>query len=229
MARDIRGIVRHLMAPMLMTLSATAICAQHTPLRSAADAIRLALGDKLGPAVEITIEPSSSVPDASQFTSATPDPAAWLGRSMRFTLLSGTGPATSVFAIVHVVGDYAVATHALSRDQVLTADDVKTVHGEWRDVPLRRLPTVDALIGARTLRPIDTGMTIQAPFVIVHRTIEPGDKVTAVATAGAVEVTATLVAADGGSVGDVIRMVNPDTRKYLRGRVLRAGYVEVIK
>jgi flagella basal body P-ring formation protein FlgA len=49
-----------------------------------------------------------------------------------------------------------------------------------------------------------------------------------VAAAATVEVTAMFVAADGGAVGDVIRVVNPDTRRYLRGRVRDDGLVEVI-
>ncbi len=41
------------------------------------------------------------------------------------------------------------------------------------------------------------------------------------------EVTATFVAADGGDAGDVIRVVNPDTKRYLRARVVKPGLVEV--
>jgi flagella basal body P-ring formation protein FlgA len=62
----------------------------------------------------------------------------------------------------------------------------------------------------------------------LRRVVEPGDRVTVVALAGAVEVTAQFVAADGGSVGDIIRVRNPDTKKYLRGRIVKPGRVEVI-
>ena len=48
------------------------------------------------------------------------------------------------------------------------------------------------------------------------------------AAAGAIRVTAAMVAADGGSTGDVIRVVNPATRRYLRGRVVQKGVVEVL-
>jgi flagella basal body P-ring formation protein FlgA len=90
------------------------------------------------------------------------------------------------------------------------------------------LPTVDGLVGAKALRPLAAGTAVQASFVQVRRIIEPGDKVTAVAGAGAIEVTATLVAADGGGIGDVIRVVNPETRRYVRARIVRSGFVEVM-
>jgi flagella basal body P-ring formation protein FlgA len=49
-----------------------------------------------------------------------------------------------------------------------------------------------------------------------------------VAAVGAVEVSATFVAADGGAAGDLIRVMNPDTRRYVRGRIVKKGLVEVI-
>jgi flagella basal body P-ring formation protein FlgA len=43
-----------------------------------------------------------------------------------------------------------------------------------------------------------------------------------------VQVTGVFVAADGGRVGDLIRIVNPDTRRALKARVTKQGTVEVI-
>jgi flagella basal body P-ring formation protein FlgA len=71
------------------------------------------------------------------------------------------------------------------------------------------------------------GALVLPGSVLVRRAIEPGDHVTAVAVSGDIEVTASLVAADGGDPGDVIRVFNPDTRRDLRGRVVKEGLVEV--
>ena len=195
---------------------------------SAVDAIRAAVLERMGPGVEVTVTPISVPAPPALFRAASPDPAAWLGKPMRFSLVTGAGLATAAGADLRVVGEYAVPTQAIVAGHVLTADDVKSTKGELRDLPLRRLPTAESVIGAKALRMMAAGTTIQSSFVIVRRLIEPGDKVTVVAAAGGIEVTATLVAADGGQAGDVIRVVNPDTRKYLRGRILRAGFVEVI-
>ncbi len=117
---------------------------------------------------------------------------------------------------------------AVGRGHVIAAEDVEAVRTELQGTPIRPVPTIDQVAGARALRPIPQGATVLSGFVAIRRAIEPGDKVTVVATSGAVEVTAEFVAADGGRVGDTIRVVNPDTKKYVRGRVVRKGLVEVI-
>ena len=83
------------------------------------------------------------------------------------------------------------------------------------------------MTGSRVLRPVAAGRVILPGAVVVRRAVEPGDRVTAVARAGDVAVTATMTAADGGYPGDVIRVVNTDTRRSLRGRITGAGQVEV--
>jgi flagella basal body P-ring formation protein FlgA len=92
---------------------------------------------------------------------------------------------------------------------------------------LRRLLAAVQVSGTRVLRPMPAGALVLPGSVLVRRAIEPGDHVTAVAVSGDIEVTASLVAADGGDPGDVIRVFNPDTRRDLRGRVVKEGLVEV--
>jgi flagella basal body P-ring formation protein FlgA len=45
---------------------------------------------------------------------------------------------------------------------------------------------------------------------------------------GEVEITAVGIAQQSGAVGDVIRLVNQDSRRGLRGRVTGKGEVEVV-
>lgn len=198
------------------------------PELSAADVIRAAVLERVGAEVEVTVTPLSLPAEPRTFKSATPDPSAFLGKPVRFSLTTATGRTVSATADVRVVAEYAIATHSVSRGQVLTSDDVLSAKSELTGVPLRRLPTASALVGAKTLRPLTAGVPVQESFVAIPKLISPGDKVTAIAGAGAIEVSATFIAADGGNVGDVIRVVNPETRRYLRGRILRAGFVEVI-
>jgi flagella basal body P-ring formation protein FlgA len=221
---------RKLIAVVTLTLvfASALTAAQQAPELTAADAIRAAVLERLGPDVEVTVTILSLPAEPKVFQRATPDPAATLGRPIRFSLSAGAGRTVSATAEIRVTAEYAMTTHSIGRGQVLTADDVSPAKGELRAVPLRRLPTAAALVGAKTLRPIEIGVPIQSSFVAMKRIVEPGDKVTVVAAAGAIEVTATLVAADGGHVGDVIRVVNPETKRYLRGRILRAGIVEVV-
>jgi flagella basal body P-ring formation protein FlgA len=147
---------------------------------------------------------------------------------MRFTLVTGDGAAIPVSVVMTVVGDRVLASHALERGQTITRADLAASRGELSGVPLQRLPTIADLAGGKTLRPIAAGDVVLRGFVAARRTVEPGDRVIATAAAGAVEVSGEFTAADAGAVGDVIRVVNPATKRYLRGRVVKEGHVEVI-
>jgi hypothetical protein len=140
-------------ASLAMALAAQAP-ATGTP---AADVIRRAVLERLGPDVEVTVTPLGLPAPPAVFRTASPDPSAWLGKPMRFTLLPGAGPAIGATADVRVVADHAVAARAVARGQVLTAEDVTATKGELRDLPLRRLPTAQALVGARALRDLAPG------------------------------------------------------------------------
>src|SRR5690606_20322621 len=106
-------------------------------------------------------------------------------------------------------------------------EDVQVVRAELRGTPLRRLPKGDQVIGSRVLRPVPANAVLLPGAVVLRRAVEPGDRITAVAITGDIRVSAELRATDGGEPGDVIRVVNTDTRRSLRGRVIGEGLVEV--
>jgi len=51
--------------------------------------------------------------------------------------------------------------------------------------------------------------------------------VTVVAIQGAIEITGQFIASDGGRPGDLIRVMNPESRRYIRGRIAGDRLVEV--
>jgi flagella basal body P-ring formation protein FlgA len=128
---------------------------------------------------------------------------------------------------VRVFADRAVARRPIARGAVIGSTDIEAVRAAVADAPLRELPSASALAGARARRAIEPGTVVRPSDVIRRRLVEPGDTVTAVVRVGPVEVSATFRAADGGDAGDCIRLVNPDTRRFVRGRVVNAGFVEV--
>ncbi|MEZ5316939.1 MAG: flagellar basal body P-ring formation chaperone FlgA [Vicinamibacterales bacterium] len=195
---------------------------------SAAAVIRAALVERLGRGAIITVSAVDGARDGVVYREARPDPSGWLGKPVRFTLIPETGGAHLATASVRVVVDHAVATHAITRGATLADDDVEAVRSELTGTPIRAVPTAEAVTGGRALRPIPEGAVVLNGFVAIPRAVEPGDRVTVVAAVGAVQVTAAFVAADGGRPGDVIRCMNPDTRHYVRGRIVRKGLVEVI-
>lgn len=227
-SRHIRPCLSAVILAGLLASAAPALGAREAaPGVSAVDAIRASILARMGPDADVSVAVLDLARDANVFLEARPDPSAALGKPVRFTLITASGAALPVTAMIHVVIDHAVTCRPVERGQRLSADDVEAVRTEVQDSPIRHMPTAVDLVGARALRAMAPGTTVLATFAKIRRIVEPGDRVTVVAEAGAVEVTATFVAADGGDAGDEIRVVNPDTKRYLRARVVKPGLVEV--
>ena len=195
---------------------------------TATEAVVAAVRDRLGAAVDVSVTITGLSGEAPVFREARPSPAARLGGAVRFTFVTMDGAQLPATAHLRVVGPRTVTRRAVARGERLAADDLATDVAELTDLPFTRLPTLPEVVGGRVLQPIAAGGTVLPGAVVLRRAIERGDPVVAVAAAGAIEVTATLTAADGGRAGDVIRVMNPDTKRYLRARIVKTGMVEVI-
>lgn len=221
-----RGLRIVLAAAVLAAAVAGAVTirAASTP----ADLVKAALSKRLGPAVDVTVVALDGVPEGLVFREARPDPSARLGRPIRVALVRDRGPAVWITATVRAIGDQVVMRRALERGATIEAGDVEARRSELTAIPLRALPRLADAVGARATRALRAGEALLPGAVVTPPAIEAGDRVTVVASVGAVEVTATFVASDRGAPGDVIRVVNPETRRVVRGRVVRKGLVEVI-
>ena len=195
---------------------------------TATEAIQRAVITRMGEGMAVdvlTLNLPATAPD--RFVEARPDPAARLGRAIRFTLIPRQGARVLATATLRVVGEHVVARRDLGRGMTVGGDDVQVVQMEILGTPLRRLPAGDQVIGSRVLRPVPAAGVVLPGAVAIRRAVEPGDRITAVAITGDIRVSAELTATDGGDPGDVIRVVNTDTRRSLRGRVIGEGLVEV--
>ena len=225
MAQPLSHVVTWFVA---LTLAVSAAPQAAGSLTSATEAVRAAIAERLGLDAEISVAIRDLEDGPARFREARPDPNAKLGdRPIRFALITSEGAAMSVSADVTVVAAQVVVRRPVLRGHAVTAADVETVKDRLNGVPITRLPAAGEVIGARALRPLDPGTVVLPSFVAIRRAVEPGDTVTVIALAGPVEVSAMFVAADGGQVGDVIRVRNSETRKYVRGRIVKAGQVEV--
>jgi flagella basal body P-ring formation protein FlgA len=225
---SLRG-ARRVSAAVLASLLVLAPAAAHGgQLRPAADAIRAASAARLGEGVEVSVTALDLLSDGAIFSDARPDPAARLGQPIRFTLVTGAGAAMRVTASIAVTVDHVVVRQPIARGATVSAGEVAAARGELRGVPIKRLPALPDVVGARALRAIDAGAVVLPGFVLAPRAVEPGDTVVVSAAVGAIEVTAAMVAVDGGRIGDVIRVRNPESKTYLRGRIVRPGFLEVV-
>lgn len=198
------------------------------PLYSAADAIRRAICQRVGEGIEVTVVDLNVKGEAVAFREARPDPAAVLGKPIRFALVTADNATLPVLATVVVTAPHAVVKQPIIRGKAVEAADVEIVQGPLAGIPLVRVPAAADVVGTRALRPMTSGTVVLSSFVQIRRAVEPGDAVTVVALAGAIEVTGKFVASDGGNVGDAIRVRNPDSRTFVRGRIVKPGLVEVI-
>ena len=216
------------LAGLAGVMSAPVRVAAVAPDLSPADAIREAVIARVGSDASVTVKSIDTDRADLSVREARPDPSARLGQPIRFTLITGAGPGIPVTADIEVVVTHAVVKSEIARGHAVDAASIDEIKGVLTNVPLGRVVTRAEALGTRALRPIAPGTVLTPVHLALRRVIEPGDTVVVTALAGTVEVSATFIAVDGGAIGDAIRVRNPQTRKYIRGRILKAGAVEVI-
>jgi flagella basal body P-ring formation protein FlgA len=167
---------------------------------------------------------------------ATPESGARLSRPVRFSLSrradrAGAQPKLAGYAAatVKVSAEHLRAGRALAAGMVLGPQDVTVAYGDVGKVPLRPLPALDDITGARTLRALGEGDVLSRSAVAVRPLVQSGDLVVVRLVAGSVQVEGSGVAAQSGSAGEIVRVVNPSTRRALQARVVGRGQVEVIQ
>ncbi len=205
------------------------------PQQQVASAFVAELRSRLGGEAAITIGNVHVAlrDDAAGSLAVVPSPQATLDAPVEFVVI-GAGPSGRPMQVgrgradVFVSMPHVQAARTLARGRVLTADDLVSITGDPGGVPLKRLPTAKDLIGATLRRDAAGGEVLTLQEAVLPRAIRAGDTVQALATIGTVQVWAELTAVDNGAEGAVVRVVNRETRRELRARVLRAGVVEVI-
>lgn len=220
----------------LIAVSASPAGAQTGPDHAAIrQAIVTAVQARMGTGAEVVIEGlrvPAGWPHAT--AQARPDPGAKIGRPIRFALGSvPSHPGASVAwtgaaqAEVRVLVEHLHTSRAVSRGQVLAPDDV-TLARHAVSGALRAWPAADAIDRSRALRDLAPGTCLVPGSLASVPLVRAGQAVHATVRIGEVLAEASLVAADNGDMGSVIRVVNPDSRRTLRARVTGAGIVEVM-
>ena len=164
-----------------------------------------------------------------------PVPNARLGKQMRFVALakaeSGSARLVSVGEIVADVAvtvEHAHTARVVARGSTIAEGDLTNAQHDLRDVTLRAWPRRSAVVGARTTRDLPANACLEPGSVVLKPAVQSGQDVRAIARVAGVEASATLMAAASGGEGDVIRVVNRDSRRALRARVIAPGVVEIL-
>jgi flagella basal body P-ring formation protein FlgA len=201
-------------------------------------AIQSAIAARMEQRFEVTLDDftCSLTSAAPQALVAKPDPLARTGQAVRFSITTAAagprgyavelGRAT---AIVRVTGDHVRSRRAMAAGGTLTAADLEVVDGPLDGLPLRRLPMLSDLLGARLLRGLAAGSPVAADAVAIAPIVHVGDDVRLTVHLGDVEATVIGVAAQTASRGQIIRVVNASSRRALRARVTAPGEGEVVR
>jgi flagella basal body P-ring formation protein FlgA len=165
---------------------------------------------------------------------ARPVPGARLGQPVRFALFEAAGGRRAArvgdaVATVFVSGPAVMTVRAIERGDVLTAEDLMVASDEIGGVPMAPLPTLAAATGAQAVRDMTAGETVTSMVVRIPPAVVSGQVVTTVARVGSITVESTAIAAQRGVLGQVIRLLNPASRRRLRGTVVGPGRVEVLR
>jgi len=190
------------------------------------EAVRLAVAARLaGATVHVGALRWQSTGDDRPIE-ARPEPGARLDRPARFTLLASGRRVGFAVATVAVEAPHVRITCDTGRGP-LTAACLEVMAGDPGPVLLEALPTMDDAVGSRPGRPLAVGEVVTFAVLGHPMAVRSGETVDIRAVAGRVEVAGRAVALQSGRVGDTIRLVNPESRREVRGRIVARGRVEV--
>jgi flagella basal body P-ring formation protein FlgA len=174
-------------------------------------------------------------PDAGLIEDVRPVANVRVGERMRFIGLgrapSGPDrliPVSDVVADVVLTLEHAHASRPIARGSLLGDADTVAAEHDLQGATLRPWPRLTAVSGAKALRDLPADACLGPGSVVLKPAVQSGQDVRAIARVAGVEAVATLVAAANGTEGDVIRVVNRDSRRALKARVVAPGVVEIL-
>jgi flagella basal body P-ring formation protein FlgA len=223
---------------LFVSLTAAVAAAADTTGLEAPPSVAAAIGEaaqaRLGKDATVSVWQIAGVRLAADAEAlvAVPDPSARIGAPARFVLsVQRRGQSIRVgeaTATIQVVGPAVRTTRAVNRGERLAAADVAIAPSDWTGRPFRPLPTLEQSIGARATHDLPTSAVLSGADIAAEPLVRAGDTVRAHARIGTVDITASLIAAESGVRGETIRVINRETRRTLRARVVGNAEVEVM-
>jgi len=219
---------------VLATLFTAALAAPAGLDEAAMAAITAAVRQRLGDSAEVSVAAISRLEaPAVPPVDAVLDPTAAPGRPSRVVFravdprrsaLVPVGGATLVLAITV---DHLHVARAVPRGATVGAADLAPARHPMARGPLRPYPPAEAIVDGRATRDLAAGACLTAGVVAAQPAVRQGDPVTGVLRLDAVEARAELVAVDSGRIGARIRVMNAESRRTFRARIVSRTLVEI--
>lgn len=207
------------------------------PAEAAVRAVVAAVQVRMGADADVVVDQVHEVSlVGGTLVDAVPAPGAKLGAAARF-VLRGVGatvadpgrmtPVGHATVTVRVVADHAHTARAVRRGAALEAADLVPARHGFDAGPLTRPPAIEDALHGRVLRDLPAGACLTHQAFTATPPVRAGGDVVAVMRVGDIEVRADLVAVDSGQRGDLVRVINPKSRRTFRARVVSRDLVEI--
>lgn len=131
---------------------------------------------------------------------------------------------TNVMMKAARMGSVLVATRRLDRGEIIPANALVT---QMRDLNEIR-DYAPAAVGRIVTRPIPEGSVISSTMIEREQLIRKGDRIVVRINLAGIELSAPAEANEAGSLGEVIKVRNIESRKIIAGRITGPGEVTVI-
>ena len=132
-----------------------------------------------------------------------------------------------VNATISVMTDVVVAVRPLGKHQHIRMEDMTIERRDLATVGSEPITRPEDVLGNRTTRMIYPHTVIQADMIALPPLVKRGDIVKIVADAGPMTITATGLVKQQGRKGDVVRVMNTDSKRVILARITGPGAVKV--
>lgn len=132
-----------------------------------------------------------------------------------------------VNARVDVMREVVITNRSLERHDVITPEDVRLEKMNLAELQGNVITDPDEVIGKRTKRTLEVNIPLRLNFLEVTPLVKRGDMVTIVAESDALKITTKGFVKEDGCQGEMVRVINVNSRKELFAKVRDARTVEV--
>lgn len=124
-------------------------------------------------------------------------------------------------------GNVVVAKRAIKSGQIIQKDAVSLESIDITQLSGDLFNNVEDVVGKIAKKPLIQGQVITEKTVKNISAVKKGDSVVILIKSSGLEITAKGICQEDGAYGDIVKVVNTDTKKVLYGNVLDSGMVEI--
>ncbi len=132
-----------------------------------------------------------------------------------------------VNAHIDVSKEVVVSNHLLRRHYTITEGDIRLEKMNLAELSANVVTDPLEVIGKRTKRAIDPNLPLKLNFLEVPPLVRRGDLVTIVAESDTLKITTQGIVSENGCKGEMVRVINTNSRKDVYARVVDSRTVAV--